>query len=216
MALSKKFIVILLTILLSIHNLIKKGESMKKIILILILTASITTSSLIQAKQIGGIEMPNKLKVENTELILNGAGLREKWFFDLYVGGLYLTKKMKNAVPIMNSKEDMAIRLHIISSLITSKKMKNAVNEGFENATNDNIAPIKKEINEFVDVFKDEIQENDIFEMIYVDSLGTKILKNNKLMTTIKGLKFKKALFGIWLCNDPAQDSLKEEMLGID
>ena len=161
---------------------------MKNFILFIILTALITTSSLIQAKQVGGIEMPNKLKVENTELILNGAGLREKWFLDLYVGGLYLTKKMKNAVPIMNSKEDMAIRLHIVSSLITSKKMKNAVNEGFENATNDNIAPIKKEIDEFVAVFKDEIKENDIFEMVYVDSLGTKILKNNKL----KHLKYTK------------------------
>ena len=189
---------------------------MKKFILILILIASIATSSLIQAKQIGGIEMPNKLKVENTELILNGAGLREKWFLDLYVGGLYLTKKTKNAIPIMNSKEDMAIRLHIVSSLITSKKMKNATMEGFENATKYNITPIKKEIDQFIAVFKDEIKENDIFEMVYTDSIGTTILKNGKSSAIIKGLKFKKALFGIWLCNDPAQDSLKEKMLGID
>jgi hypothetical protein len=185
---------------------------MRKITLLLTLITLISLSSIIQAKQIGGIEMPNKLKAANTNLILNGAGLREKFFLDLYVGGLYLTKKMKNAVLIMNSKEDMAIRLHIVSTLITSKKMKNATMEGF--ATKDNIIPIKKEINKFIAVFKEEIKENDVFEMVYTDSIGTTILKNGKSSAIIKGLKFKKALFGIWLCDDPAQDSLKEDMLG--
>ena len=189
---------------------------MKKHILWVILITLITTSSFIQAKQIGGIEMPNKLKAENTELILNGAGLREKWFLDLYVGGLYLTKKMKNPLTIINSKESMAIRLHIVSGMITSKKMKNAVNDGFENSTNDNIIPIKKEIDEFIAVFKDEINKGDIFEMVYVDSVGTKISKNGKHSATIKGLKFKRSLFGIWLCDEPAQESLKEDMLGED
>ena len=38
--------------------------------------------------------------------------------------------------------------------------------------------------------------------------------KNNKLATTIPGLDFKKALFGIWLCNKPADSTLKDKMLG--
>ena len=110
----------------------------------------------------------------------------------------------------------MAIRLHIVSGMITSKKMKNAVNEGFENSTKNNIIPIKKEIDEFISVFKDEINKGDIFDMVYVDSVGTKISKNGKLSKTIKGIKFKRSLFGIWLCDEPAQESLKEEMLGKD
>ncbi|MEA3471658.1 MAG: chalcone isomerase family protein [Thermodesulfobacteriota bacterium] len=32
--------------------------------------------------------------------------------------------------------------------------------------------------------------------------------------TDTKGLEFKKALFGIWLGDKPAQRSLKKEMLG--
>ncbi len=180
----------------------------------LLVFSLIFVSSIIQARIVSGIEMPEKLKSNGTQLVLNGAGVREKFFLDLYVGGLYLTKKIKNPLKVINSKDNMAIRLHIVSGMITSKKMKNAVNEGFENSTKDKIAPIKKEIDKFVAVFKDEINEGDIFEMVYDDSLGTKIIKNGKISTTIKGLKFKKALFGIWLCDDPAQESLKEEMLG--
>ena len=37
--------------------------------------------------------------------------------------------------------------------------------------------------------------------------------KNNKKVKTIKGLKFKQAAFGIWLCDDPADKDLKEGML---
>ena len=38
--------------------------------------------------------------------------------------------------------------------------------------------------------------------------------KNDKELGTIEGMEFKKALFGIWLSNRPADDDLKEAMLG--
>lgn len=187
---------------------------MKNLILFVIISLLIIPSSIVYPRIVSGIEIPESLKTNSTKLLLNGAGVREKFFLDLYVGALYLKKRTKIAKSIINSKEDMAIRLYITSSMITSKKMRNAVNEGFENSTKDNITPIKKEIGEFVSVFKDEINDGDIFEMIYVDSLGTKIIKNGKPSALIKGHKFKEALFGIWLCDDPAQESLKEDMLG--
>lgn len=176
----------------------------------------IFVSSIMQARIVSGLKIPEKFKVNGSSLILNGAGVREKFFMDLYVGALYLNKRSRIAKTIIESEENMAIRLYITSSLISSKKMRKAVNEGFENSTNGNIIPIKKQIDEFIAVFKDEINKGDIFEMVYIDSIGTKILKNGKLSKTIKGIKFKRSLFGIWLCDEPAQESLKEEMLGKD
>jgi hypothetical protein len=38
--------------------------------------------------------------------------------------------------------------------------------------------------------------------------------KNGKMLGTIEGLEFKKALFGIWLGNNPADKDLKAGMLG--
>ena len=38
--------------------------------------------------------------------------------------------------------------------------------------------------------------------------------KNDTLKTTVEGLEFKKALFGIWLSEDAVQDDLKEGLLG--
>ncbi len=176
-----------------------------------ILTIVLFISSLSFGAKISDINIPDTLQ---NGLVLNGAGIRSKFFFDLYVGGLYLKEKNSNAKEVINADEPMAIKLHITSSLISSKKMIDGTMEGFKNSTNNKIKPLKKEVNQFINVFKGEIKDGDIYDFIYTPNIGVKIYKNNKLSTTIKGLKFKKALFGIWLCDKPAQDSLKKEMLG--
>ncbi len=38
-------------------------------------------------------ELPTKLRVGDTELVLNGWGARHKYFMQMYVSGLYLTEK---------------------------------------------------------------------------------------------------------------------------
>jgi len=179
-----------------------------------IILAMLMMATLGNAEEIGGINMPESLKRGQTQLMLNGAGVREKFFMDLYVGGLYLREKSADPGAIIEANEPMAIRLHIVSSMITSKKMEKATREGFENATGGNIGPIKVQIEEFISVFKEEIKEGDIYDLIYVPGMGVQVSKNSEFKSTIEGLPFKKAMFGIWLSDKPAKKSLKKAMLG--
>lgn len=185
---------------------------MKKMLVLCI--SIILSASLCQAKEIAGISMPDTLQADAQSLVLNGAGLRTKFFMDMYVGGLYLKKKSGDAEKIIAADAAMALRLHIISGLITSEKMEAATREGFANATAGALEPLADRIKSFIAVFREKIQKEDIFEFIYVPGVGTKISKNGKAKATISGADFKKALFGIWLCAKPAQESLKTQMLG--
>jgi hypothetical protein len=185
---------------------------MKKLLALCI--CIILSATLCQAKEIAGISMPDTLQADGAALALNGAGVRTKFFMDLYVGGLYLKQKQGDAEKIIAADEPMAIRLHIISSLITSEKMEAATREGFANATGGATAPLAGKIENFISVFREKINKEDIYEFSYAPGAGTKISKNGKVKTTIHGGDFKKALFGIWLCAKPAQESLKEQMLG--
>ena len=151
---------------------------------------------------------------EDIKLVLNGQGVRDKFFMDLYVCGLYLTQTNKNAEQVIEDNKAMSLKLHIVSSLITSKKMEDGTREGFEKATNGNTESLKTEIEIFLKAFED-MKENDIYDFFYVPKKGVKIYKNSKLTSTIVGLSFKKALFGIWLGKEPAQESLKEDLLGL-
>ena len=187
---------------------------MKRIIIGLSL-ALISQMSFAQ-EEISGVTPAKTIEVANQELSFNGAGLREKYFLDLYVGSFYVTNKSKDANTLINADESMAITLDIVSGLITSEKMITAIHEGFQNSTNKNTAPLKDKIESFKSTFKAEIVEGDHFVIAYIKGSGTEIHKNGKKIKTIEGLEFKKALFGIWLCDEPADEDLKEGMLGLD
>ncbi len=185
---------------------------MKKITLIMIALLGINFA---QAQtKVAGVNLPDTENYEGNKIVLNGAGVREKLWIDLYAGGLYLTNKSSNAAAITAADEPMAIKLHIVSKLISSEKMIDAVNEGFENSTDGNTAPLEAKIKKFTEMFMDEIKKNDVFDIVYLPGKGVLVYKNGTEKGVIDGMEFKKALFGIWLSNKPADDDLKEAMLG--
>ncbi len=185
---------------------------MKNVLLLLFAMVTITSTS--AQTEAAGVTLPNSVTFDGEKLALNGVGVREKFWMDMYAGALYLDKKNADANGIVNGNQPMAIKLHIVSKLITSDKMIDAVNEGFENATGGKTSGISKEISQFKSYFSEEIKKNDIFDMVYLPKEGVKVYKNNKLLGTIEGMEFKRALFGIWLSKKPADKDLKQAMLG--
>ena len=165
-------------------------------------------------KEISGITIPSKVKFNETTLALNGAGVREKFWIDLYVGGLYTEQQYSEASKVMSDDKAMGIKLHIISSMITTKKMIGAVDEGFKKSMKGKQNELKEDITKFKAIFTPEINQNDVYDLVYTPKEGTAVYKNGKLSITIKGLKFKQALFGIWFCDEPADDDLRNQMLG--
>jgi hypothetical protein len=108
----------------------------------------------------------------------------------------------------------MAIRMHFIYDGVSSEKLIEGWNEGFGKATGGNIGPIKKEIDAFNAFFTEEAKENDIYDIVYIPGEGVSVTMKGVLKGTIQGLDFKKAVFSIWLGDDPADSKLKKGMLG--
>jgi hypothetical protein len=187
---------------------------MKKTLLILF--AAVAAFPLFAQVEIGGVSVPSNLKVGDKILELNGAGIRKKAIFEIYVGALYLNNKSKDGTVLAKANEAMASRLTITSGMVTSDKMYEATLEGFKKSTGGNMAPIQSSIDKFVALFKKEaITKGDVFLMLYTPNVGVTVSKNGKVLETIAGLDFKTALFGMWLGNDPVDAGLKNGMLGI-
>ena len=160
------------------------------------------------------IDLPNSVEYQETKLILNGHGTRIKFFMKVYESSLYLESTSNNAEEIINGDVPMSIRMDVISSLVTPDAMKTALNEGLENSTGNNTAPIMKEINQLNSILKSEVGAGDFYEFTYLPDSGVHVLKNSKYIDTIPGIDFKKAFFGIFLSSNPIQKSLKKAMLG--
>jgi hypothetical protein len=181
----------------------------------LIAFAIILTSHFSIAQQTaGGVTMPSKTTYTGTNLVLNGVGIREKVWIDLYVAGLYLKSKTKNAKTIISSNEKMVLKLHIVSGLVSSEKMSSSIEESFKVSTGGNTINLRTRIDAFKAIFmKDKITDGVVFDISYIPGKGTAVYTNGKLQGTIKGLDFKKALFNIWLGVIPADEHLKEKLL---
>ena len=168
----------------------------------------------LQAAKVGGITLDESITVGSTDTLYNGAGLRKKLFIKLYVGSLYLTTPSSDANAIINADEAMAIRLNILSDLLTRDKLLSALKEGFDKATDGNTAPIQPQIDQMIALMQDKVSPGDTLTLAYEPGVGTHVMRDGNALSVIEGLPFKAALFGIWLSDKPAQKSLKSDMLG--
>jgi len=181
--------------------------------ILLMMLAALACSANTQAIEINDIEIDDTLETDHQHLVLNGAGTRSKFFLDVYIAALYLSNNTSDAQEIINADEPMAIRLHIISGLITSERMADSTRDGFVRSMDGNIAPIEGEIEELIKVFRNDIEEDDVFDLVYEPATGVTVYKGGDIEAVVPGLEFKKALFGIWLSDNPVQKSLRKELL---
>ena len=165
------------------------------------------------AIKIKGHNIADSIMLETTPLVLNGAGVRSKWFISLYIASLYLPEKASNSAQILKMDSPLEMELLIISSMISPEKMASATREGFEISTQGNIEPIAEDIESFVKVFSEDIKEGDVFTLAYVPDQGVMASKNGTLKATIPGVAFAQALFGMWLSPNNIQGSLRNDLL---
>ena len=159
------------------------------------------------------LQQRSNLGTGEHRLLLNGWGARTKLYLELYVAGLYLTKANSNPAAIAAANEPMSIRVKITSGLVSQAKLVQSLTDGFHNATNGNVASIQSEINQFRKCLNEAITKGDTFDFIYLPEHGVVINKNGTFKGVVAGIEFKKALFNIWLSDNPADEDLKQAML---
>ena len=190
---------------------------MKKTIVLTIMICSLFVTKAFSQVEIGDATLPNSVLFNEETLILNGAGLREKFWFDLYACGLYLSEKSTSGVDIVNADETMSVRLHILSSLVSKKKLIDAIKKGIDktNKTSD-VVQFKSKIDVFLSLIKNDIKINNVYDLVYYKGEGLTFFENGVNVGQVEGLAFKKILFNVWLAETPVDSGLKKEILGVD
>lgn len=169
------------------------------------------------AVSLSDVELPQQVEAGGSTLQLNGWGVRKKFFLKLYVGALYLPQPTSDAMKILESDSPIAIRLHILSKLVSAKRMEKAIKEGFERSAPQELNRLKPQIDQFLAFFRDNVSEDDVFDIVYLPGKGVKVRLNGRELGIVagNGRPFRKALFGIWLGQDPVQANLKDALLGV-
>lgn len=180
------------------------------------------------ALKIGGVELPDTMKAGETDLVLNGAGLRRKFGLKVYAVGLYIKVKSNNGDAVAAADEPMALNMKWRMK-IPPEKAKEVFYESFGEVleapkgsgyteTTD-YGPESKNIVTFMNwISARKTTNEDSWIFIYVPGKGTEVHihdgKTDTLMGTIPGLAFKKILFSIWIGAKAPVGGLRDDLLG--
>ena len=182
------------------------------------LGALLSLSPLVHSAELSGVFVDDVIAAKNGDtLVLNGVGLREKFWVDVYVGSLYLTGKTSNVADILSSQKAWRIQMDFIYKEVDREKLIEAWREGFEkNQSEETLALINDRMEQFYGYFAENAVAKDQFILDYLPGEGTTVTKNDEVLGVIPGDDFKNALLEIWLGNYPADDDLKSGMLGLN
>jgi hypothetical protein len=186
---------------------------MKKILLI---ACCILLSWNAGAVEVAGVKLVDSVNVGNQDLVLNGAGLRSKFFFKVYVAALYLQVKQTSESAVIADENPQRIALYMLRDL-GEKRFLNAFLEAIEaNHTKAEMAMMDDQIKQMSDIFHlvQDLRSGDVITIDYLPSMGTEISVNGVTYDTIVGEMFHRALLKIWLGSKPVQADLKAELLG--
>lgn len=187
---------------------------MKKILLFIV---CVLFSVNVVAKEVAGVALSESAAVGGKNLVLNGAGIRTKVIFDIYVAALYLVEKTKKPDVIFADANNKRVALHILYSLKSETLL-----EAFKKAITANhsaaeMTAMDAQLKKFSAIFDTvaEVKKGDVILIDYIVGTGTKITINGTDRGVIEGADFNRSLLKIWLGARPADEDLKKEMLGI-
>lgn len=169
------------------------------------------------AIDIAGMKVDESARVSNKELKLNGAGIRVKAIFKVYVAALYLAEK-KTTVPevldIAGPRRLTLIMLREISSEDFGQSFMTGLNANSDKAEKSKI------INQMVkmgEIFASipSLKKGDTITTDWIPGSGMVIQVNGKAVgEVLPDINFFNAYLKIWLGDKPADSSLKQSMLG--
>jgi hypothetical protein len=171
----------------------------------------------VSAAELSGVFVEESLQSASGEpLVLNGMGLREKFWVDVYVGSLYLTRKTDDVAEILSTPGPWRVQLDFVYKEVARDKLLDGWREGFENNQSDQtLQRLRERIEQFYGYFDRGVTAGEQYAFEYIPGQGVVVSRNGETLGTIAGEEFKTALLEIWLGNKPADKQLKKGMLGL-
>jgi len=180
---------------------------------VLLGAALVALSLPVLADTLAGVTLPETVTVGSKTLVLNGMGVRTKFFVKVYVAGLYLEKKSADANAIIQADAAKRIVLQFVRSEVTREQMTEAFDEALKSNAPDKASSLQAEIGQFLKALE-TMREKEQFVVTYVPGTGTTVTVRDKEKLTIPGAAFGQLVFSMWLGPKPPNGDLKTGLLG--
>ncbi len=170
-----------------------------------------------QPLEVEGVKLEATSQVGPANLLLNGAGLRTKVFFKVYVAGLYTPQKATSAAQLLAQTGPRRVAITMLRN-VDAESFAGALNDGLrDNHTEAQFAALKPKIDTLNANLKavGEAKKGDVIHFEFVPDAGTQITVNGQARgSVIAGEDFFTAVLRIWLGDKPVDANLKKALIG--
>jgi len=161
-------------------------------------------------------KLESRASLEGVDLLLNGAGLRNFLFLDVYVMALYLPKRLSDANAVLKQDLPRSVRITLLRD-VSAERDVGFLMTGLEaNNTPEELAAIQGQLEQFLRMIRamGTIAKGSVLQLDYLPNVGTRVWLNQRLLDTVPGAAFNRSVLKIWLGDQPTQENLKRALLG--
>jgi hypothetical protein len=171
----------------------------------------------VQAADVAGVKLDDRAKVGAAEVVLNGAGLRKRAFFNVYAIGLYLPDKKPGAAEAIGSPGAKRVAIHMlrdVDAATFTEALVDGMKPNHDEAAMKAFEPRIAELSSIMNELK-EAKKGMAILLDWQPGAGTLVSVDGKPRgKPIAGEDFYRALLRIWIGERPVQDDLKKSLLG--
>lgn len=189
---------------------------MKAILSLVFSTALMWSGCAVAVQEVKGVKLPESHQVAGQTLYLNGAGVRVKLFFDVYVAGLYLPRKEQTAVDALAASAPKTVQIVMLRD-VSGDDLADATEKGFKaNNAADELARYQPKLSEVLALMRSlgQVKQGTSITIDFLTS-GVRISINGQRKGDIAAPEaFGNALLKNWLGAKPVDVDLKKALLG--
>ena len=171
------------------------------------------------ALEIDNVKVPETVKIDQAlpALQLQGAGIRTKFLFDIYVGAFYTEQAINSTEEALTDLGAKRMWFKIVYSDISGKQFRDAWQEGIKaNNSSDVIKKYQQSIDQFINFFHQDMVKGDTLTIDYLPKIGTRVEINHKLKGVIAGDEFYSLVLSTWMGENPPSQKFQNALLGQD
>ena len=196
----------------------KISDDMKKpalsVLTLSLMLIMLSSKSLVyaQAIKVYGTSFDKKLMVSDYALQLKGTALlRYLVFIEAYAGALYLPEEIRGDQALNDIPRHLVLDYRVG---IQAKKFGEAttikIKESVSNEVYNRLAPKVDQLNRLYR----NVSPGDRYMLTYIPGKGTTLTYNTIPLGTIEGVEFSKALFSIWIGENPIDEGFRDKLFG--
>ena len=170
-----------------------------------------------QAASFEGVHFDDTVKVSNSELQLNGLGMRSVLWLKGYVAGLYLSEKASTPRAVYQASGPKRIQMKMLVQVNAADFRKALINGIHANVPQNDWPKLQSRVEQFELAIEEvgTVKKGDTITLDFVPDRGLTVRLNEQSKgSTIKGNDFFNAVLAIFVGNSPVDARLKSGLLG--